>query len=111
MNDGRSLEELAQAKFTPTRGRCRASCSANASWATWLVDSDLRHRWASEEGEPGAPTFMACKNYETVRLFQLNPDPVGWAMHLTSKPDLKDPESARSYRMRYPQETARRALR
>jgi purine nucleoside permease len=82
---------------------------ADVSWATWLVDYDLGHRWAPEEGEPGAPTFMPRKGYEKVRLFQLNPDLVGWAMQLTGKTNLKDSESARSYRMRYPQEAARRA--
>jgi purine nucleoside permease len=82
---------------------------ADVSWATWLVDYDLGHRWAPEEGEPGAPTFMPRKGYEKVRLFQLNPDLVGWAMHLTGKTNLKDSESARSYRVRYPQEAARRA--
>jgi purine nucleoside permease len=82
---------------------------ADVSWATWLVDYDLGHRWAPEEGEPCAPTFMPRKGYENVRLFQLNPDLVGWAMHLTGKANLKDSESARSYRMRYPQEAARRA--
>jgi purine nucleoside permease len=82
---------------------------ADVSWATWLVDYDLGHRWAPEEGEPGAPTFMPRKGYEKVRLFQLNPDLVGWAMQLTGKANLKDSESARSYRMRYPQESARRA--
>ncbi len=82
---------------------------ADVSWATWLVDYDLGHRWAPEEGEPGAPTFMPRKGYEKVRLFQLNPDLVGWAMQLTGKTDLKDSESARSYRMRYPQEAARQA--
>ena len=30
---------------------------ADVSWATWLVDYDLGHRWAPEEGEPGAPTL------------------------------------------------------
>jgi len=82
---------------------------ADVSWATWLVDYDLGHRWAPEEGEPGAPTFMPRKGYEKVRLFQLNPDLVGWAMHLTGKTNLKDSDSARSYRMRYPQEAARQA--
>src|SRR3712207_6677611 len=52
---------------------------------------------------------MPRKGYEKVRLFQFNPDLVGWAMQLTGKTNLKDSESARSYRMRYPQEAARRA--
>ncbi len=82
---------------------------ADVSWATWLVDYDLGHRWAPEEGEPGAPTFMPRKGYENVRLFQLDPDLVGWAMNLTRQTNLKDSESARSYRLRYPHEAARRA--
>lgn len=82
---------------------------ADVSWATWLVDYDLGHRWATEEGESGAPTFMPRKGYEKVRLFQLNPDLVAWAMHLTSTTNLKDSGSAKTYRMRYPQEAARGA--
>jgi purine nucleoside permease len=82
---------------------------ADVSWATWLIDYDLGHRWAPEEGEPGAPTFMPRKGYEKVRVFPLNADLVGWAMHLTGKTNLKDSESARSYRMRYPQHAARQA--
>ena len=82
---------------------------ADVSWATWLVDYDLGHRWAPEESEPGAPTFMPRKGYEKVRLFQLNPALVGWAMQLTSQTNLKDSDSARAYRARYPQETARKA--
>ena len=82
---------------------------ADVSWATWLVDYDLGHRWAPEEGEPGAPTFMPRKGYEKVRLFQLNPALVGWATHLTSQTNLKDSESAQAYRTRYPQEAARKA--
>jgi purine nucleoside permease len=82
---------------------------ADVSWATWLVDYDLGHRWAPEEGEPGAPTFMPRKGYEKVRLFQLNPALVGWATHLTSQTSLKDSDSARAYRTRYPQEAARKA--
>jgi purine nucleoside permease len=82
---------------------------ADVSWATWLVDYDLGHRWSAEEGEPGAPTFMPRKGYEKVRLFQLNPALVGWATHLTSQTNLKDSDSARAYRTRYPQEAARKA--
>jgi purine nucleoside permease len=52
---------------------------------------------------------MPRKGYEKVRLFQLNPDLVGWAMQLTGTTNLKDSDSARSYRMRYPQEAARQA--
>jgi purine nucleoside permease len=79
------------------------------SWGSWVVDYDLGHRWAPEEGEPGAPTFMPRKGYEAVRLFHLNPDLVTWAMRLTADTPLKDSDAARAYRQRYPQEAARRA--
>lgn len=78
------------------------------NWGSWLVDYDLGHRWAPEEGEPGAPTFMPRKGYEAVRLFRLNPDLVGWAMRVTADTPLKDSDAARVYRQRYPQEAARR---
>jgi purine nucleoside permease len=79
------------------------------SWATWLVDYDLGHRWAPEENKPGEPTFMPRKGYEEYRRFKLNPDLVGWAMKLSSDTPLKDSESARKYRLRYPDAAARRA--
>jgi purine nucleoside permease len=79
------------------------------NWGSWLVDYDLGHRWAPEEGEPGAPTFMPRKGYESVRLFRLNPDLVAWAMRLTADTPLKDSDAARAYRQRYPQDAARRA--
>ena len=52
---------------------------------------------------------MPRKGYEKVRLFQLNPDLVNWAMRVSGKSELKDSESARAYRMRYPHDAARRA--
>lgn len=79
------------------------------SWATWLVDYDLGHRWAPEENKPGEPTFMPRKGYEEYRRFKLNPDLVGWAMKLSSDTPLKDSDSARKYRLRYPDAAARRA--
>ncbi|QCO04617.1 purine-nucleoside phosphorylase [Azospirillum argentinense] len=88
----------------PSRGTI-----AEVNWATWLVDYDLGHRWAPEEGKPGEPTFMPRKGYESVRLFQLNPALVSWAMKLTGNTPLKDSDSARAYRQRYPQDAARRA--
>ncbi|WP_454017744.1 purine-nucleoside phosphorylase [Azospirillum sp. Marseille-Q6669] len=88
----------------PSRGTI-----AEVNWATWLVDYDLGHRWAPEEGKPGEPTFMPRKGYESVRLFQLNPTLVSWAMKLTGDTPLKDSDSARAYRQRYPQDAARRA--
>ncbi|AWJ91594.1 purine nucleoside permease (plasmid) [Azospirillum baldaniorum] len=88
----------------PSRGTI-----AEVNWATWLVDYDLGHRWAPEEGKPGEPTFMPRKGYESVRLFQMNPTLVSWAMKLTGETPLKDSDSARAYRQRYPQDAARRA--
>jgi Purine nucleoside permease len=88
----------------PSRGTI-----AEVNWATWLVDYDLGHRWAPEENKAGEPTFMPRKGYESVRLFQLNPTLVSWAMRLTKDTPLKDSDSARAYRLRYPQEAAQRA--
>ena len=79
------------------------------NWATWLVDYDLGHRWAPEEGQPGEPTFMPRKGYEAYRRFQLNPALVAWAMRLSADTPLKDSEAARKYRLRYPDAAARRA--
>ncbi|MFP5475561.1 MAG: purine-nucleoside phosphorylase [Gammaproteobacteria bacterium] len=79
------------------------------SWATWLVDYDLGHRWAPEENTVGAPTFMPRKGYENYRRFQLNPALVGWAMKLSADTPLADDDKARAYRLRYPDAAARRA--
>ncbi|RZI65539.1 MAG: purine nucleoside permease [Variovorax sp.] len=79
------------------------------NWATWLVDYDLGHRWAPEENKAGEPTFMPRKGYEEYRRFQLNPVLVGWAMKLSADTPLKDSDSARKYRLRYPDAAARRA--
>jgi len=88
----------------PSRGTI-----GEVSWATWLVDYDLGHRWAPEENKPGEPTFMPRKGYEEYRRFKLNPDLVGWAMKLSADTPLKDSESARKYRLRYADAAARRA--
>jgi len=79
------------------------------SWATWLVDYDLGHRWAAEEGEPGEPVFMPRSGYEDIRVYPLNPSLVKRAMALSDDTALEDSESARQYRLRYPDEAARRA--
>ncbi len=79
------------------------------NWATWLVDYDLGHRWAPEENKAGEPTFMPRKGYEDYRRFPLNPALVGWAMKLSGDTPLKDSDSARTYRLRYPDAAARRA--
>ena len=87
----------------PSRGTIAA-----VFWGTWLVDYDLGHRWAPEENTFGEPTFMPRKGYEQVRLFQLNPLLVDWAMKLTADTPLQDSDSAKAYRLRYPDEVARR---
>ena len=88
----------------PSRGTI-----GDVSWGTWLVDYDLGHRGAPDEHTPGAPTFMPRKGYEEDRRFQLNPALVGWAMQLSANAPMKDSESARAYRLRYPEAEARRA--
>lgn len=87
----------------PSRGTI-----ASVFWGTWLVDYDLGHRWAPEENKPGEPAFMPRKGYEQVRLFQLNPALVNWAMKLTVDTPLQDSDSAKAYRLRYPDAAARR---
>lgn len=81
----------------------------DVNWGSWLIDYDLGHRWAPEEGEKDAPVFMPRKGYEKIRVFQLNPTLTAWAMKLTANTALKDSESARDYRMRYPQDAARKS--
>jgi purine nucleoside permease len=80
-------------------------------WATWLVDYDLGHRWAADEVPPGAPLFMPRKGYESIRVYHLNPTLVSWAMRLSADTPLKDSDSAKAYRDRYPQDAARQAPR
>lgn len=85
----------------PSRGTI-----GDVSWGTWLVDYDLGHRWAPEEGKPGEPVFMPRKGYESYRVFQLNPVLVNWAVKLGSGVNLQDSASAKQYRMRYPDKKA-----
>lgn len=80
----------------------------DVTWGSWLIDYDLGHRWAPEEGEDGAATFMPRKGYESIRRYQLNPLLVKWSMTLTTQLKLKDSPAAQAYRMRYPQTAARR---
>lgn len=81
----------------------------DVNWGSWLVDYDLGHRWAPEEGEKDAPVFMPRKGYEKIRVFHLNPALTAWAMKITGNTTLKDSDSAKAYRTRYSQEAARRA--
>lgn len=88
----------------PSRGTI-----GDVSWATWLVDYDLGHRWKANEGEPGAATFMPRKGYENIRKYQLNSDLVNWAIAFSQSIKLKDSKEAKAYRMRYPDQQARRS--
>ncbi len=85
----------------PSRGTI-----GDVSWATWLVDYDLGHRWAPEEGKPGEPVFIPRKGYEEYRVFKLDPDLVAAAMRLGSNAELRDSPEAQAYRMRYPDKAA-----
>lgn len=80
----------------------------DVTWGSWIIDYDLGHRWAPEEGNTGAPTFMPRKGYENIRRYQLNPLLVSWSMALTKDIVLKDSPGAKAYRKRYPQTAARR---
>ncbi|MBO1038809.1 purine-nucleoside phosphorylase [Brucella pituitosa] len=88
----------------PSRGTI-----GDVSWATWLVDYDLGHRWMPEEGKAGEPVFMPRKGYEDYRVFKLNPDLVAAAMRLGKDVKLEDSKEAQAYRMRYPDKAAQAA--
>ncbi|MEP4892438.1 MAG: purine nucleoside permease [Aliiglaciecola sp.] len=81
----------------------------DVSWATWLIDYDLGHRWKANEGKKGEPTFMPRKGYEDIRRYQLNPKLVEWSLLLSNSVKLTDSPSAMAYRMRYPQASAKRS--
>jgi len=86
----------------------RAGTIAAVFWADWLIDYDLGHRWAPDEGEPGAAAFSPRKGYESVRQIKLNTDLTAWAYHLSKDIPLQDSVSAIAYRKRY---TEKQALR
>jgi purine nucleoside permease len=88
----------------PSRGTIGA-----VSWATWLVDYDLGHRWSEGEVPEGDPLFMPRKGYESIRVYQLDPLLVAWADRLSADVELADSSEAQAYRLRYPDEAARRA--
>lgn len=88
----------------PSRGTI-----GDVTWGSWLVDYDLGHRWAPEEGKPGAPVFVPRKGYEEYRRFQLNPALVKAAYDLSKAQPLLDSASAQRYRLRYPDAAARKA--
>lgn len=78
-------------------------------WGTWLIDYDLGHRWAPQEGDPGAPVFMPRKGYEGYRVHKMNPELVAWGTKLSSGVALKDSDAAKAYRTRYPDQAAQAA--
>jgi purine nucleoside permease len=78
-------------------------------WADWLVDYDLGHRWAMEDGLPNTHAFSPRKGYEDVRTIKLNQQLVNQAINLTKNIILKDSNSAKTYRQRYASASARRA--
>ena len=88
----------------PSRGTI-----GDVSWATWVVDYDLGHRWDQDEVAPGEPLFMPRKGYESIRVYQLNPTLVNWAVRISEAVELADSPEAQAYRMRYPDDAARRA--
>ena len=88
----------------PSRGTI-----GDVTWGSWLVDYDLGHRWAPEEGKPGEPVFIPRKGYEDYRRFQLNPALVKAAYDMTRATPLQDSDSAQRYRLRYPDAAARKA--
>ena len=51
---------------------------------------------------------MPRKGYESIRVYELDPDLVDWAVRLSEDVELADSPEAQSYRMRYPDEAARR---
>ena len=80
----------------------------DVTWASWLIDYDLGHRWAPDEAPAGTISFMPRSGYEDIRVYQLNPLLVAWSKKLSAQVILKDSPAAQAYRMRYPQKQARR---
>ncbi len=83
----------------------------DVSWGTWLVDYDLGHRWSPEEEPDVWPAFSPRKGYESIRVYQLNPDLLRKVEAITASIPLLDSEGAKAYRAKYPQQQAKRAPR
>lgn len=81
----------------------------DVSWGSFVIDYDLGHRWHVDEGKVGEAVFAPRKGYESIRRYQLNPNLLKWALTLSKGVELKDSESARQYRTRYPHQRARQA--
>ncbi len=77
-------------------------------WSDWLVDYDLGYRWAFGEVPAGAPLFAPREGDEEARLLKVNPALVARAYKLTKDTPLNDTENSKKYRLKYPEEAARR---
>lgn len=86
----------------------RVGTIGDVSWATWLVDYDLGHRWSPNEGPPGAAVFQPRKGYESIRVYQLNGALVQRAHQLSAPVRLASSASADAYRQRYAHKQATR---
>jgi len=80
----------------------------DVSWATWLVDYDLGHRWSPLEEPNKEHAFMPRSGYENMRCFKLNRKLVERAFNATKHIKLVSSKEADKYRQRYPQKSARR---
>ncbi|MDR2016013.1 MAG: purine nucleoside permease [Burkholderiales bacterium] len=76
-------------------------------WGTWLVDADLGHRWAPDEGTPEEMAFLPCQGFETTPVLQINPALVAWAMKLSADTPLNRSDEVETYCLRYPDSAAR----
>ncbi|MCL2309005.1 MAG: purine nucleoside permease [Proteobacteria bacterium] len=82
-------------------------------WGTWLIDADLGHRWAPDEGAPGEMPFLPCRDFEITSALQLNPALVAQAIKLSvgspTPASLKRSAAVATYCARYPDAAARNA--
>lgn len=80
----------------------------DVSWASWLVDYDLGHRWSPEEGPQEVPAFKPRAGYEKIRVYPLNAMLIERVTLLTQTVKLQSSASADKYRQRYSQKQATR---
>ncbi len=78
----------------------------DVSWASYVVDYDLGHRWAAGETPENMPLFMPRSGYEGIRCYVINPQLLVWAEKLSLNASLKDSDDAQRYRKRYHQNAA-----
>lgn len=80
----------------------------DVSWASWLVDYDLGHRWSPEEEPAVSPAFKPRAGYESLRSFALNQALINKVYGKTQSVALQTSPSAERYKHRYSQPQARR---